>query len=279
MADVITQKSSVSATIQQLVSSQVQMVLVANVVVPGTITDYPAGPGMDTLKIPRIGKFTVATKVAATAVSAQTNVASTDDLVLNQHKVVQFLVEDIAGVQSNIDVMGQYLEQAGKDMAVEMDNYFIGIMAAGASAAAPDHQLAFASGTALTKADILLARQRLNEQNVPQDERCCLISPANEAAILSIQEFTRVNEAGSAAGLRNGEFGKLFGFTFLLSTQVADAGSLFYHKSAVASGRQIMPKVEYFRDVPMLADRWSISHLYGGKILDSGKRIVEIGTA
>lgn len=278
MADAPVTKASVSATVQQIVAKQVQEVLNQKVVVPGTVLEQQVGPGIDTLKVPRIGKFTVNTKTAGAPVDAQTNTATTDDLALNQYKVIQFLIEDIAGLQSNIDIMGQYLAQAGADLAVEMDNYLISQLEL-ASAAAPDNRRAFSAGTSLTKADILLARQLLNEQNVPQDDRFALIDPANESAILSISEFTRVNESGSASGLRNGEFGKLFGFTFMISTGVNAARQMFYHRSHLSMGRQLLPKTEYFRDMPNLSDRWGISHIYGAKVMDTGKRAVKIGEA
>lgn len=277
MADALTGVTETSASALDMIAAEVQMVLNANVVAPPTVTQYPAGKGIKKIKIPKMGKFTVATKAENVAVDAQINTISTDDLLLDQHKVVQVLVEDIASEQAMIDVIGAYVQQAGKDLAVAQDQYLIDTIEA-VSAAAPDHKRAYA-GASLAKADVLTARQLLNEQNVPLADRFAIISPASEAAILNIQEFTRVNEAGDAMGLRNGEFGKLFGFTFFISSQAEDLKSLFYHKSHVAFANQIEPKVEMLRDLANLADRWSISHLYGAKVLDSGKRGVLMGTA
>lgn len=278
MADNLSGVTEVASTIQDLISSEVQMVLNATVVIPGTIMEQPAGKGQKSVAVPRMGKFTVAAKVENTPVDAQVNAFAADKIDLDQYKVIQFLVEDIAELQSTVQVMQQYINQAGQDLAVDMDAYLISVVNQ-TSSAAPDHRLAFASGTSLTKADILNARALLNKQNVPLADRCAIISPDNESAILAIQEFTRVNEAGSASGLRNGEFGKLFGFTFMISSQVSNTASIFYHKSHAAMARQMAPKVDYFRDVPNLGDRWSISHLFGGKVMDGGKRGVLIGSA
>lgn len=280
MADALTGLTEVSDTVEEIVSAEVQMVLNANLVVPGTISDYSGmvGPGMDTLKIPRFGKFTVNTKVENTAVDAQTNAFSTDSLLLDQHKVVQFLVEDIAALQAKVAVSQQYVQQAGKDLANEMDLKLINDIESGTSAAAPDHKRAYA-GASLAKADILTARQLLNEQNVPLEDRSALISPASEAAILAISEFVRVDESGGSEALRNGRIGKLFGFDIFVSSNVEDLKSLFYHKTCHATARQLAPRVKTFDDVPNLAVRYSIDHIYGSKTLDSGKRQVLMGTA
>ena len=277
MADTFTTKAVVAATVQQVVAQQIQMILNANVVVPGTVLQYPAPAGIDTVKVPRMGKFTVATKVAGTPVDAQANSFTTDDMLLDQHKCIQFLIEDVANLQSNIAVMQEGIKQAGVDLAVAQDAFLIGKLEA-TSAAAPDHRVAYAGAT-LAKADLLGARQLLNTQNIPLSDRFLLISPVQEASLLGIAEFVRVDESGGSEALRNGQIGKLFGFLVMLSSQANDARTIAYHRSHVAYGTQMEPKAEFFRDVPNLSDRWSISHLYGAKTMDSGKRGVKLGEA
>lgn len=280
MADTVTVKAQVDATIEERVSAYIQMVLNANLVVAPTLLDLSsqAGPGIDVVQIPRFGKFTVSTVTPGTAVDAQANAFSADAMNLDQYKAVQFLVQDLASTQAKVNVSQAYLEQAGKDLATELDQSLADALEAGVSTAAPDHKRAYA-GSTIAKADILTARQLLNEQNVPLEGRSAYISPAQEASILAISEFVRVDESGGSEALRNGRIGKLFGFDIYVTSLAEDAKSMFYHQSALAWARQLMPKTEFFRDVPMLADRYSISHIYGRKILDSGKRVVLMGTA
>lgn len=283
MADVLTTKTQVAATIETIVSAQIQEVLTSEMVVPGTISDFSAqvGPGMDTLKIPKFGNFTVNDKVAGTAVSAQINAFSSDDLLLNKHQVVSFLVEDIADLQSKLAVTQVYVQQAGKDLAAKMDSELITSLNASPSAAAPDHLIQFANTptNTLGKADFLEARKLLSIQNVPLSDRFCLIGPDREKDILSISEFVRVDESGGSMALRNGEIGKLFGFSVMISNQQTSDNNLFYHKATHAFAKQMEPRVLQFQDVPNLAMRWSIDHIYGMKALDSGKRIVKINAA
>ena len=276
MAD--TGLTEVTATIEQMVAAEVQEVLTANVVIPGTIMDQQVGPGIDRVKIPRFGNFSVDTKAENVDVTPQVNAFSTDDLLLNQHKVIQTKIEDIAELQSKVAVSNEYINQSGRDLAADMDLYCINELETGTSASAPDHRIAYA-GSSLAKADILEARKLLNEQNVPQGDRTLLVSPASESSLMSITEFTRVDESGGSAALRNGQIGKLFGFDVLMSSQVEDLKTMAYHRTAAAMARQLAPRVERQRKLQSLADLWSIDHIFGCKTLDSGKRQVLLGTA
>lgn len=280
MADALTGLTEVTATVEQLISADIQEVLTANAVMPGLVMDFSsqAGPGIDRVKIPRFSNFSVNTKSENVAVDAQVNTFSTDSLLLDQHKVIQFLVEDIAELQSKIDVTNAYVQQCGKDMAAERDLYMINALESGVSAAAPDHSRAYAGAT-IAKADILLARQLLNEAKVPLEDRWGVVSPAEEAALLAISEFVRIDESGGSEALRNGRIGKLFGFDIYVSAQAEDLKSLFGHKSAMAHATQLMPRTQQMMDLANLAQRWSVDHIYGAKVLDSGKRHVLLGTA
>jgi N4-gp56 family major capsid protein len=281
MADVLTGLTEVAGTIESLVQAEIQMVLNAAVVVPGSIQDLSpqVGPGMDRVALPRLAKFTVNTKVENVAVDAQAVVLTSDLMILDQYKVVQFLMEDIADLQSKVNVTQAGVKQVGMDLAAELDSKLLTDIAAGTSAAAPDHRIAYANASTIAKADVLAARELLNLQNVPASERTLIVSPGSEADLLSIAEFTRVDESGGSAALRNGQIGKLFGFDVLVSSQALDLKSLAYHKTAHAYARQLQPFVESQRQVEHLATRWSISHIYASKHLDSGKRAVMLGTA
>ncbi len=280
MADIITGVTEVDVTIEEIVSLSVQEVLTSEMIMPQTVLDYSAqvGPGMDTLKIPRFSNFTVDTKAANTAVNAQTNTFSADSLLLDRHKVIQFLLEDIASLQAKVQIVQQYINQAGRDLAAEIDDAILREMEANVSSAAPDHIIAFDNSptNTLSKGDVLNARELLNKAKVPVSDRFCVVSPLREAELMAIQEFTRVNEAGADQALRNGFIGRLFGFEVLMSPQVDDDATLFYHRSTCVFARQLAPRTQVEKDLAHLADRWSIDHIYGRKMLDSGKRAVRI---
>ncbi len=283
MADVLTTKTQVDATVEEIVSMQVQQVLTATMVIPGSIMDMSSqvGKGMDKLKIPRFGNFTVANKVAGTAVDAQINAFSTDDLDLDKHQVVQFLVEKHASVQAKIAVEQAYIEQAARDLAAKMDLDLYTILAAGPSAAAPDHIVQFANSptNTLGKADFLTARKLLSNAKVPMEQRSCLISPLQESEILAISEFVRVDESGGSAALRNGMIGRLFGFDVLVSAQATEVQALFYHKNCQAFARQWAPEIAQEPSLANLGVRWSIDHMWGAKHLYSGRLATKVNAS
>jgi len=283
MADILTTKTQVDPTVEEIVSAQVQQVLTATMVIPGSIMDMSGqvGKGMDKLKIPRFGNFTVANKVAGTAVDAQINAFSTDDLDLDKHQVVQFLVEKHASVQAKIAVEQAYIEQAARDLAAKMDLDLYTILAAGPSAAAPDHIIQFANTptNTLGKADFLAARKLLSNAKVPMEQRSCLISPLQESEILAISEFVRVDESGGSAALRNGMIGRLFGFDVLVSPQATEVQALFYHKNCQAFARQWAPEIAQESSLANLGVRWSIDHMWGSKHLYSGKLAVKVNAS
>jgi hypothetical protein len=278
--DALTGLTEVDVSIEEIVSAEVQEVLTAEAVMPGTIMDFSsqARPGMDTVKIPKFGNFTVATKAENTAVDAQVNSFTSDDLVMNKHKVIQFLIEDIAELQSKVMVSDTYIRQAGRDLAADMDDVIITALEALPSAAAPDHILDFGNTPTdtISKTDFLNARAALNTAKVPMNDRYCLIDPTREKDILAISEFVRVDESGGSEALRNGRIGRLFGFDVMMSPLADANATLFYHKSTAVFARQLAPRVQQETNLAHLATRWSIDHIFGVKGLDSGKRIVRI---
>ncbi len=266
MADVIT---STQAVLQEdVVSARVLSVLTASAVVQGAAADdYTAQirPGMDRLSIPSYGNFTVVKKTPGTAVDAATNAFSQSELLLDEHAVIQFLIERRAELQSKIMIADKYLEQGARDMAAQMDADRIGDLEADGTA------LSLATPGVLAKADILDAARVMDNADIPSEGRFAVIHGDEKADLLGITDFTRVNEAGSNRALRNGEVGELFGFTFLVSSQKTAANVTFYHRTGLAVGMQKAMTVDQDKDLANLADRWSIDMLYGQQVTDSAR--------
>lgn len=272
--------TEVDATIQETVSSMVQEYLIQEAILMPLVMNVPSKPGEDRVKIPRSGDdFTADTKAENTALTTQTITYVTDNLDLDQHKAVQIRVEDRANVQSMIDLLGDLIPRMVKTLALDIDTTLVTRLEA-ASASAPDHRLAYDNASTLGKADILIARQLIHEQNLRFNECYIGVSPASEKNLLAIDDFVHVDKYGaSASGLSNGELGKLYGARVIMSNEFDDAKTCVWHPSAVAFSRQIDPKFETDRDLPNLADVFSLSHLYGTVLLDAGVRQVVLGTA
>jgi N4-gp56 family major capsid protein len=265
-------KTQVAATVQDLIASEVQIVLNANVVAIPTVRNYSAPAGADKVSFPKIGKFTPAAVVDGVDITSQVATVGVDELDLDQHFAIQATFTDKAKKQSNINLVDEFMNQAGKDMALKMDQYLIDALEGVVGTA-------YANATDLKKEDILAAKSSLGAANVPMSDRYLLISPASESSLLELDEFVSAEKiADGGATLRNGMIGRIFGFDVLISSQAEDLKSLFYHKMAAVFGKQIEPSIEYFRDTKKLSDLWSVSALWGAEIMQGGSMIVKKGS-
>lgn len=278
MSDVDMGVTETSATGQDLVAAIVQQQLIAKAQFMFCIRDESARAvkGAKSVSFPRTGNLDPVAKTENTATESQALTFAVDQLSLNQHVQTLARLEDIADVQSIVDVPGEILTRAAAGMAKKFDTAIYAALKAGASASTPDHIINHygTSGT-ITIAKILEARKLLNREDVPMDDRFMAISPEQEAELLALANFVNADQYGSSVVLVNGELGRVLGFRVIMSTTVEDDVSLYWHRSALAFARQIDPKWETQRaDLELLADAYSLSSLYGVKVLDSGKRNV-----
>jgi hypothetical protein len=279
MADVLFGKTEVDAVSMELVlGAMVQEQLIQQAVLLPTVNNYQAPLGVDKLKIPRAGGFTVGDKTENTAVEAQTITYATDDLALDKHKVVQVLLEKFAVTQSQVSVLTDIAVRAGKALALQLDTDIITALET-VSTSAPDHKIAY-NGSTIAQIDILEAIKLLKTQNVAINGNGYLaISPTQEKAMLQIADFVRADGYGSAQGLQMGVLGSIYGLKVIVHTGINDAKSLVWHPSHVAVAIQEMVTYDSDKDLANLAVRHSWDMIYGVKTLDSGKRGVLLGTA
>lgn len=271
-------KTNIDAVSQEEISTLIQEQLIQESKMIPLVKNFPAPAGIDLIKIPRAGDFSVDSKVENTAVTPQVLTYATDDLSLNLYKVIQVLLEDNAELQAKPDVVSDIIGRMSRQLALQIDTDIIAELEL-TSAAAPDHRLAYDNATSLGKADILIARKLLHEQNINFNECHIGVSASAEADLLAISDFVHVNLYGSSAPIQNGEIGKLYGAPVIMSNEFDSAKTMVWHPSHVAFARQMNPKFEQDRVLDKLANLYSISNLYGAKVMDSGKRGVLLGTA
>jgi N4-gp56 family major capsid protein len=277
MSDADMGVTETSASGQAVIAAMVQKQLIAKAKIMFTVMDESsrAGKGAKSVSFPRTGDLTPVEKVENTASESIALTYAVDTLTLDQHFQTFVRLEDKADVQSVLDVESDILERAGSGMAKKMDTYVYSVLKAGASASAPDHIIdQFGSSGTMTLAKVLQARKLLDDQDVPENERFLLINPEQESELLALAAFIDASQYGSREALLNGEIGRIYGFSVIKSTVCEANVALYYHRSACAFARQIEPKWEKDRNLSKLANEYSLSALYGAKILDSGKRNV-----
>lgn len=195
----------------------------------------------DTVNIPKRGTLVVNDKVANTGVTLQTPSASTVQVLLNKHKEVSFLVEDVAAAQANQDIILGYIEDGIVKIAEQIDSDLLALYS-GFSATPID-------GTAgITAAIITEARRVLNSKKVPLSERYIVWHEDAEKELLALGQFTNAQyDPANADALQEATLGRKYGFTHVMDQQVKVAGgeckNLAFHRDAIALVTRPLPVV------------------------------------
>jgi N4-gp56 family major capsid protein len=280
MADVLTGDTATDAVKQTVVSALVQRELIAQSKLLGTIMDVSqfAVDGLDEIEFPKLGSFSVTKKISGTAVDAAALTYGTDKLLLNQHAVVQWLVEKKANKQAVVNLESANLERAVSAHAKQVDVDIHAALIADVSASAPDHIIAYA-GASFDKEDVLKALELLDIQEWPSENRFLAVNPAEHKTLLAIDSFIDASKYGSAEPIQNGEIGRIYGVPVIKTTVVTAGRPLVYHMEAACIGFQLNPEFDQDKDLANLGIRYSLDQLYGVKVLQSGKGIVRLGSA
>lgn len=283
--DQITTVSEITDVSMELILSIVQTELKEQMVLAPTLTDYSAlvGPGMKSVKVPRaVGEFDAEKKLSATKFTSQSLSFSSDAISLDEHRGVLAEIENIASLQANIDLVGEYARRMASELALKMDEFVFEKMKL-TSASSPDHRRAFDNGSTLGKNDFVLAKKLLRQANVPtNDGRLFMaISPERESDILKLADFVDADKWGdqAVAAKLNGVIGRAYGFNIVVSNTVEDNACIAYHSSHVAWAQQMAP---VFRTQPKLSIAGFealLDHLYGAQVMDLGVRGVLLGSA
>jgi hypothetical protein len=123
----------------------------------------------DTVRIHSIPEFSEASELAEGAKNDADSVTVTEQsLIINKRVVKDFILTKRAMVQS-LNKMDKLRDHASFAILKKMDSTIISTISA--STSAPDHDIAFDSGTTLALADILEAKELLDVANVSSEGR------------------------------------------------------------------------------------------------------------
>ena len=196
-------------------------------------------------------------------------------LVINQRIVKDFILTSRAMLQS-LPAMDQLRELAIYAINKKVQSLIIAAVVP--SAATPDHQIPYDSGTTLALADLLEGKELLDAQDVPMSDRHMVVGAAQLNDIFNITGFTSSDFLVSGAPLQTGELPPaLLGFAPHWTTEVGNTAYLF-HKSFMTIAAQKGVSVEQY-DLGVegkRAVRVNVDTLLGMKQLDD-VRVVTIG--
>lgn len=206
--------------------------------------------------------------------------ADADTLTVTDHTITvnsrahkDFIVTKKGQMQS-LPFMDELRDVAIQSIMAKLETDIIA--ASVPSASAPDHQIAYDSGTTLALADILEAKELLDEQSVPQENRQMCLGSEQYNDLFNITAFNS-KDFGDGDASRSGKFAtKLAGFEPHLALAANDVAFLFHPSfMQVAIQQDLDVKVYDLGGQGIRGQRLNIDMLYGISQFDD-KRVVEI---
>ena len=294
--------------IPELWSDEVIGAYKSNLVTANLVTKLShKGKKGDTIYIPVPARGAASAKAANTQVtlSAATNTAVT--VTINKHYEYSKLIEDIAEVQSLASMRKFYTDDAGFALATQVDTDIVtlwegfqGGTVAGANAAAWEKAVIGSVGTTLytgnssnaadiTDAGIRAMILKLDNANVPMDNRYIVMPPIAANDLLGINRFTEQQFIGNGDAIKTGKIGMIYGVDVYISsncptTTTADTATdrvgCLFHKDALVLAEQVGVRSQTQYKQEYLGDLFTADTLYGVAELrnDAGVAFVVPGT-
>ncbi|SNR33057.1 P22 phage major capsid protein family protein [Blastococcus mobilis] len=246
---------------------------------PGMVNrDYEGqirGSG-DRVKINSIGRVTVFDYTKNVDMPAPEVLTDAQrELVIDQAKGFNFLVDDIDKAQVSGTVMQEATREAAYALADLADRYVAGLyVSAGTnigSTAAPE--VLDTPGEAYEL--LVELAVSLDEANIASQNRQVVVPPWFAGQITLDDRFVKAGTAASDAVLRNGVVGEAAGFTIVKSNNVptttdATAGTSFKIQASTPQARSYAEQIsetEAYRPEKRFADALKGLHVYGGKVV------------
>lgn len=209
------------------------------------------------------------------AASADAITASKQQLTINKQLVKDFIVTKKAMAQS-IDAMNELRDLALHSIMKKMQAIIIAAIAP--SAAAPDHTIAFDSGTTLQLADILEAKELLDGQDVEESGRVMVLGAAQVNDLFNISGFVSRDFVPAGSPLSSGAIAApVLGFEVKWGSEIGNVSYLF-HPLFMQVAVQQLPEVKVYDlgGEGKRAQRVNMDVLFGVKQC-SNLRVVQIG--
>lgn len=237
----------------------------------------------DTLHIPAPVRGNASLKAAETQVTLIANTESEVLVNINKHYEYSRLIEDIVETQALSSLRQFYTEDAGYALARQVDTDLIQLgrsVNSGAGTAAYANALIGGDGataytganqSALTDAGIRKAIQKLDDADVPMDNRFLIVPPSTRNTLMGINRFTEqafVGEQGGNNTIRTGKIGDIYGIPVYVSTNcdTATGGAriaLLAHKDFGVLAEQMSVRTQTQYKQEYLGTLFTADTLYG----------------
>jgi len=262
----------------------------SNLVVANLVTRLNhKGKKGDTIHIPTPTRGSATAKAANTAVKIQGDTHGTTNLSIDKHYEYSVLIEDITEVQALSSLRKFYTDDAGYALAKQVDTDILDLTeglqggTVGGSAAAAWEKAYIGSGTTnytgnssnaadITDAGIRAMLLKLDDADVPMDNRSLIIPPVCANDLLGINRFTEQQFIGSGDAIKTGKIGQIYGVDVYISsncpttttaTTATDRVGVLMHKDALALAEQVGVRSQTQYKQEWLGDLFTSDTIYG----------------
>lgn len=197
----------------------------------------------DTVNIPVRGALSVNDKAENTAVTLQTPSATTKQVVLNKHKEISILVEDVARAQANQNIIQGYIEDGMIAIAEQIDSDLLALYS-GFSTTPID---ATSGSGGIVAATVTEARRLLNAAKVPMQGRNIVWHEDAEKELLDLEKFTSADFGDDGSAVREAHIGRKYGFSHFMDQQVkvatGECKNLAFHRDSMVLVTRPLPSI------------------------------------
>lgn len=227
----------------------------------------------DRVKINSIGPVTISTYTKNADINAPEALSdSQKELVIDQAKYFNFLVDDVDQAQTQPKLMDAAMREAGYGLKKVADSYIAGLYTGVAAGNTVGDDGTPVVPTASNAYDYLVDLGTiLDDRDVPEADRWVIVPSWFHGLLLKDQRFVGKGSAAADETLRTGRIGEVNGMLVYKSSQVPNTAGAKYKimagwKGAISYADQIV-KVEAYRPEKRFADAVKGLHLYGAKLV------------
>ena len=281
--------------IPELWSDEVIGAYKTNLVVANLVTKLShKGKKGDTIHIPVPARGSASAKAANTQVTLSAATNSVINISIDQHYEYSKLIEDIAEVQSLASMRKFYTDDAGYALAKQVDTHLLNLSESAQSGGAGGGTTDFSFGGAyigtgttvwtganeadITDAGIRAFLLKLDNADVPMDNRSLIIPPVCANDLLGINRFTEQQFIGSGDAIKTGKIGQIYGVDVYVTTNCPtcksgggtdDSGAgtervgVMMHKDAWVLAEQVGVRSQTQYKQEYLGDLFTSDTIYG----------------
>ena len=289
--------TSAATFIPEIWSDEVVAAYQSNLVLANLVKKMAmAGKKGDTLHIPKPTRGSANAKAENTAVTIQNATESEVQVVIDKHFEYSRLIEDITDVQALASLRQFYTGDAGYALAKQVDSDLFALGksfgdnggdyvgtgtynfagSTGLEAYAVD---SVAAGDVFNDAGFRELIQKMDDADVPMDNRCLVVPPSVRNAIMGIDRYSSSDFVDGKV-VNNGQIGNLYGIDIFVSSncpviETAAANSaggdvkqaMLFHKDAMVLAEQqgVRSQTQYKQE--FLGSLYTADTLYGTAVL------------